>query len=94
MGPEKPSGILLTSGKPFDLSGLQFPSVYREGLGEVVSKAPFVLFITKILQRFEETPRLAPAQDYGCTVDSLVSTRMSETSTPMGHLGEGGISAV
>lgn len=36
---------------------------------------------------------MAPAQDLGCTVDSLVSTRVPETSTPMGHLGEGGISA-
>ena len=59
----------------------------------MVSKASFVLFMTEILQRFEETPPVAPAQDYGRTVDSLVSTRVSETNTPIGHLGEGGISA-
>lgn len=55
----------------------------------MVSKASFVLFMTEILQRFEETPPVAPAQDYGRTVDSLVSTRVSETNTPVGHLGEG-----
>lgn len=72
MGPEKQGGILLTSGKPFDLSGLQFPSVYKEGAGRGGLQGLIVLFMTEILQRFEETPPLAPAQDYGCTVDSLV----------------------
>lgn len=66
MGPEKQSGILLTS------PGFSFLLCIKKGLGEVVSKALFVLFMTEILQRFEETPPLALAQDYGCIVDLLV----------------------